>query len=112
MINNNKKKYNNSSSLGRTQARRQQHQLSSLPQPKEFDIDIYSLNQFSNNIKNIEKELRIITPKLTPTKSRTENGSVLESYMRIQLNRQRCSKMGEEVHTATMDKNLRVNKMY
>lgn len=32
--------------------------------------------------------------------------------MKIQINKQKCGKLGMDVHTATMDKNLKINKMY
>lgn len=32
--------------------------------------------------------------------------------MKMQINKQKCTKLGMDVHTATMDKNIRINKMY
>mgnify|MGYP003462165959 CR=1 FL=1 len=59
----------------------------------------------------IKKQL-ISTPQISPEKTIPSNTSVIESYMKMQINKQKCTRLGMDVHTATMDKNLRINKMY
>jgi hypothetical protein len=54
----------------------------------------------------------IETPKLSAPKAVPANLYVGDSLIKIQLNRQKCVKIGQDVHTATVDKNLRLNKMY
>lgn len=102
-----RRKLNNSASLGKTLARTQQHHFSHFAEPREFDLR--SLNESRQDSKKRGKKSLLSTPAARAVPS---NLCIGDSLAQIQQNRQKCSRVGLDVHTATVDKNLRVNKMY
>lgn len=113
MIDKLRKRLNNSASLGKTLARTQQQQqqqnFSYFAEPREFDLR--SLNDKSLSKKASRKD-PISTPKQASIKAVPANLCIGESLLNIQLNRQRCGQLSQDVHTASMAKNLRVNRLY
>ena len=102
-----RRKLNNSASLGKTLARTQQHHFSHFAEPAEFDLR--SLNESRQESKKRGKKSMLSTPAQRAVPA---NLCLGDSLAQIQHNRQKCSRAGLDVHTATVDKNLRVNKMY